>query len=237
MSISKKNAIVTGASTGLGKHISIELSQNNYHVFLIARNIEKLEIVKENILDSGGDCSIFAADISNDNDVDKISEVVDKIAQVDVLVNNAGIGIFNKIENTSVDEWDKHISVNLRGSFLMSKMVVPNMKKNKSGKIIFINSVAGLHPYPYSSAYVASKFGLTGFSSSLREELRESNIKVLSYHPGAIDTPFWNNSKTDFPRKEMLSSKDVAESIVSSILAKKNIVHEQVIIRRTAGDF
>ena len=237
MSISKKNAIVTGASTGLGKHISIELSQNNYHVFLIARNIEKLEIVKENILDSGGDCSVFAADISNDNDIDKISEVVDKIAQVDVLVNNAGIGIFNKIENTSVDEWDKHISVNLRGSFLMSKMVVPNMKKNKSGKIIFINSVAGLHPYPYSSAYVASKFGLTGFSSSLREELRESNIKVLSYHPGAIDTPFWNNSKTDFPRKEMLSSKDVAESIVSSILAKKNIVHEQVIIRRTAGDF
>jgi short-subunit dehydrogenase len=237
MSISKKNAIVTGASTGLGKHLSIELSQNNYHVFLIARNIEKLEIVKENILDSGGDCSIFAADISNDNDVDKISEVVDKIAQVDVLVNNAGIGIFNKIENTSVDEWDKHISVNLRGSFLMSKMVVPNMKKNKSGKIVFINSVAGLHPYPYSSAYVASKFGLTGFSSSLREELRESNIKVLSYHPGAIDTPFWNNSKTDFPRTEMLSSKDVAESIVSSILAKKNIVHEQVIIRRTAGDF
>ena len=237
MSISKKNAIVTGASTGLGKHLSIELSQNNYHVFLIARNIEKLEIVKENILDSGGDCSVFAADISNDNDIDKISEVVDKIAQVDVLVNNAGIGIFNKIENTSVDEWDKHISVNLRGSFLMSKMVVPNMKKNKSGKIIFINSVAGLHPYPYSSAYVASKFGLTGFSSSLREELRESNIKVLSYHPGAIDTPFWNNSKTDFPRKEMLSSKDVAESIVSSILAKKNIVHEQVIIRRTAGDF
>ena len=237
MSISKKNAIVTGASTGLGKHLSIELSQNNYHVFLIARNIEKLEIVKENILDSGGDCSVFAADISNDNDINKISEVVDKIAQVDVLVNNAGIGIFNKIENTSVDEWDKHISVNLRGSFLMSKMVVPNMKKNKSGKIIFINSVAGLHPYPYSSAYVASKFGLTGFSSSLREELRESNIKVLSYHPGAIDTPFWNNSKTDFPRKEMLSSKDVAESIVSSILAKKNIVHEQVIIRRTAGDF
>ena len=237
MSISKKNAIVTGASTGLGKHLSIELSQNNYHVFLIARNIEKLEIVKENILNRGGDCSVFAADISNDNDIDKISEVVDKIAQIDILVNNAGIGIFNKIENTSVDEWDKHISVNLRGSFLMSKMVVPNMKKNKSGKIVFINSVAGLHPYPYSSAYVASKFGLTGFSSSLREELRESNIKVLSYHPGAIDTPFWNNSKTDFPRKEMLSSKDVAESIVSSILAKKNIVHEQVIIRRTAGDF
>lgn len=237
MSASKKNAIVTGGSTGLGKHISIKLSQNNYHVFLIARNSKKLELVKKNILKDGGDCSMISADISNDNDINKISDIVGDINKIDVLVNNAGVGIFNKIENISIDEWDKHINVNLRGSFLMTKLVVPNMKRNSSGKIVFINSVAGLQPYPYSSAYVASKFGLTGFSSSLREELRESNIKVISFHPGAIDTPFWNNSKTDFPRKEMLSSEDVADSVINSILAKKSVVHEEVIIRRTAGDF
>ena len=118
----------------------------------------------------------------------------------------------------------------------MSKMVVPNMKKNKSGKIVFINSVAGLHPYPYSSAYVASKFGLTGFSSSLREELRESNIKVLSYHPGAIDTPFWNNVKGDFPRKDMLDPQDISNVVVDAILAENDIVHEEIVVRRTAGD-
>ena len=237
MNTAKKNAIVTGASTGLGKYISIKLSQNNYNVILIARNSKKLESVKKNISDKGNNCSIISADISDINDINKISKILNSINKIDVLVNNAGVGIFNKIENISIDEWDKHINVNLRGAFLMTKMVVSNMKKNSSGKIIFINSVAGLQPYPYSSAYVASKFGLTGFSSSLREELRESNIKVISFHPGAIDTPFWNNSKIEFPRDEMLASEDVADSIIHAILAKKNIVHEEVIIRRTAGDF
>ena len=118
----------------------------------------------------------------------------------------------------------------------MTKIVVDKMIKKKTGKIIFINSVAGLQPYPFSSAYVASKYGLRGFSSSLREELREHNIKVISIHPGAIDTPFWKNVKGNFPREDMLSSEDVATSIVNTIVAKNDIVHEEVVIRRTAGD-
>ena len=97
--------------------------------------------------------------------------------------------------------------------------------------------MAGLHPYKNSTAYVASKFGLRGFTSSLREELREHNIKVISVHPGAIDTPFWNNINADFPRKEMISADDLADSIINSILAKNNVVHEEIVIRRTAGDF
>ena len=119
----------------------------------------------------------------------------------------------------------------------MTKKIVPLMIKRKSGKIVFINSVAGINPYPNGSAYVASKYALRGFASSIREELREHNIKVISFHPGAIDTPFWDNSKVDFPRNEMLSSQDVADSIINTILAKNNVVHEEVIIRRTAGDF
>ena len=111
------------------------------------------------------------------------------------------------------------------------------MVSRKTGKLVFINSVAGINAYPYSSAYVASKFGLRGFTSSLREELREHNIKVISVHPGAIDTPFWNNVNADFPKDEMMSSDDVAESIVHAILAPNNVVQEEIIIRRTGGDF
>ena len=118
----------------------------------------------------------------------------------------------------------------------MTKLIVDGMIKKRSGKIIFINSVAGLSPYPFSSAYVASKYGLRGFSSSLREELREHNIKVISIHLGAIDTPFWDKIQGDFPRKNMLSAKEVAISTVNAILAKNNIVHEEVIIRGTSGD-
>ena len=129
------------------------------------------------------------------------------------------------------------MNTNLTGAFLMSKIVLKNMIIKKEGKIVFINSVAGKKAYPFSSAYVSSKFGLTGFASSLREELRQDNIKVISIHPGSIDTPFWDNINFDFPKDQMLSSKDVAQTIVEAILAPNNLVCEELVIRRTAGDF
>ena len=235
MTTLKPIAIVTGASTGIGKHISIKLSENNYHVVLISRNKQKLQLVEKYIKEIGNDCSIVCADVGKESSIEKISSNID-INDIDILVNNAGIGIFNKIENISVSEWDEQINTNLRGSFLMTKLVVDKMIEKQLGKIVFINSVAGLNPYPFSSAYVTSKYGLRGFSSSLREELREHNIKVISIHPGAIDTPFWDNIKGNFPREEMLSVEDVATVTVNAILAKNNMVHEEVVIRRTAGD-
>ena len=232
-----KTAIITGGSTGIGKNISILLSQHQYDIILISRNKDSLELVKEEIKNLNNNCEIIPADISKTEDFKKIFSKLEEINNIDVLVNNAGVGIFNKIENISSEEWDIQMDTNLKGAFLITKGIVPGMIKNKSGKIIFINSVAGLNPYPYSSAYVASKYGLRGFSSSLREELREHNIKVISIHPGAIDTPFWNNVKSDFPREEMLSAKDVSLSVVDAILAPNNVVQEELIIRRTAGDF
>ena len=193
--------------------------------------------MKRKLKKNGFDCSTIIADISKNDSFDKMTLEINKHKRIDVLVNNAGIGIFNKIEDTLLSDWDSQINTNLRGSFIMTKMVVKDMIENKSGKIVFINSVAGLKPYPFSSGYVASKYGLRGFAASLREELREHNIKVISIHPGAIDTPFWDNVKADFPRSEMLSSEDVANSIVEAILAKNNVVHEELVIRRTAGDF
>ena len=235
MNAIKPVAIVTGASTGIGKHISIKLSKNNYHVILISRNKQKLQLVEKYIKDIGNDCSIVCADVGEKSSIEKISSIPN-IHNIDVLVNNAGIGVFNKIQNISVSEWDEQINTNLRGSFLMTKLVIGSMIKKQSGKIIFMNSVAGLNPYPFSSAYVASKYGLRGFSSSLREELRDHNIKVISIHPGAIDTPFWDNVKGDFPREDMLSVEDIATATVDAILAKNNVVHEEIVIRRTAGD-
>ena len=236
MKKNKRIAIITGASTGIGKHVSIQLSKNNYHVILIARNMKKLQLVEKTISDQGNDCSVISADISDKNSIDKIYTKIPNKENIDVLVNNAGIGIFNKIEDVSLSEWNKQINTNLTGSFLMTKMVVSDMIKKKSGKLIFINSVAGLNPYPFSSAYVSSKYGLTGFASSLREELREHNIKVISIHPGAIDTPFWDDIKGDFSREEMLSSQDVATSVVDAVLAKNKVVYEQLVIRKTSGD-
>ena len=236
MITNNKIAIVTGASTGLGKSISFELALKGYEVILASRNKEKLKIVQDAINKDGGNSKIIAIDVSNENDVKKLYSQID-IKRVDIVINNAGFGVFNKIHKINSKEWDSQINTNLRGAFLMTHYISKSMIDRKEGKLVFINSVAGLKAYPYSSAYVASKFGLRGFASSLREELREYNIKVISVHPGAIDTPFWNNVNVDFPKDEMMSSKDVAKSVIHAILAPNNIVQEEVVIRRTAGDF
>ena len=105
------------------------------------------------------------------------------------------------------------------------------------GMLVFVNSVAGMKPYPYSSGYVSSKYGLRGFASSIREEFREYNIKVVSIHPGAVNTPFWDDIKGNFPKNEMLTSEDVAETIYHAITAPNSSVIEEVLVRRNLGDF
>ena len=237
MDNSKPIAIVTGASTGIGEQISIKLAKEKFHIVLISRSKEKLEKVKSEIELSGGHSQIIEADLSRPDAISYIKKQIKSPHNIEILVNNAGIGFFDKLEDISIDDWNQQINTNLRGSFLMTQYVSPFMTKNKSGKILFVNSVAGLSPYPFASAYVASKYALRGFSSSLREEFREHNIKVISVHPGAVDTPLWDKSKTDFPREEMLSSKDVSDMIVKAIMAPNNIVCEEIILRRTAGDF
>ena len=139
----------------------------------------------------------------------------------------------------SIDDWDEQINTNLRSSFLITRLFVNRMIEEKEGKFIFINSVAGKygHSFSQSVGYVASKYGLRGFADTLRTELREYNIKVISIYPGAIDTSFWDKINVDFPRDEMLSSSDIAETIFHAITAPNLSVLEDVVVRRTAGDF
>ena len=232
----KPIAIVTGASTGIGRELAIELS-NNYFVYLVSRNINNLNKTKEIIVNNKNDCDIIAADISDQESVEKIYNTIHNKNNIELLINNAGIAIFKDISNTSIDDWDKTINVNLRGSFLMTKFAVEIFKLKKTGKIVFINSGAGLKPFKDSSAYVASKYGLRGFASSLREELRQFNVKVISVFPGAVDTPLWNNKNVDNIRQDMMNVNDLCQTIIHSINAPNNCVVEEILIKRNLGDF
>ena len=234
--MSKPIAIITGASTGIGRSLSIKLSEK-YFVYLISRNKEKLQTTAELIKKQNNQCEMIIADVSRNKSIDLIYSQIKNKQDIELLVNNAGIAIFNNISNLSIDDWDKQLNTNLRGCFLMTKMIIDDLKSKKSGKIVFINSVAGLNPYKDSTAYVASKYGLRGFSSSLREELREYNIKVISIYPGAIDTPLWDNLGMDDLRQEMMTIDDISEIIINAINSPNNCTTEEITIRRVAGDF
>ena len=234
--MNKPIAIITGSSTGIGRSLAINLS-NQYLVYLISRNKDNLNKTKELINKQNNECKIIVADISTDESVDIIYSKIDHKENIELLVNNAGIGVFKSITETSIEDWDNTLNTNLRGSFLMTKMVVDNLKSKKDGKIVFISSIAGLQPYKNSTAYVASKYGVRGFASALREELREFNIKVITVFPGAVNTPIWDNKNMDELRDDMIQTDDLTETIIHAINAPNNCVTEEITIRRTSGDF
>ena len=210
----KPIALITGASTGLGKNLALKLARQ-YFVYLISRNEKKLKEISKIILEQKNECKIIAADIARKDSIKKIySEIKDK-DNIELLINNAGKATFKNISNQSIDEWDEQINTNLRGSFLMTKMIVDGFKSRKCGTIVFMNSIAGISSYKDSTGYVASKHGLRGFASALRKELREYNIKVISVFPGATNTPIWDNMGFDNMRAKMMQPTDVSEIIIN----------------------
>ena len=237
MSKQKEIVLITGASSGIGKSLALELSSKGYELILSSRNTSSLDDVANSVSELGGKAHIVKLDITKADSVKKLFVKAKKIGFVGIVVNNAGFGKFDSIQNIDIEDWDSQLSVNLRGPFLITKFFSESMIQSKRGMFVYINSVAGKKAYPYSSAYVASKFGLLGFSRSMRAELKEHNIKVISVHPGAVDTAFWDNVEGDFPRSQMMSSENVAKTIAHAICAPDNMVLEELDIQRTEGDF
>ena len=232
-----ETAVITGASSGVGKSLAIQLSDAGYKVVLAARSEDKLNAIAEEIQKMGGNCLVVPTDVSQPEQINNLKDRTLEYGDVFVVINNAGLGKFCKIEDVTLEDWNRQLDVNLRASFLVSQAFIPGMKRRKKGTLVFMNSVAGKKGYPYSAAYVASKYGMRGLADSLREELREDNIKVISIHPGAVDTPFWDGAGANFPREEMLDTNTLAQSIVHAIQSPGNFTIEELVVRRTAGDF
>ena len=232
-----ETAVITGASSGVGKSLAIQLSDAGYKVVLAARSENKLNAIAEEIQTKGGNCLVVPTDVSKPEQINNLKVRTLEYGDVFVVINNAGLGKFCKIEDITLEDWNRQLDVNLRASFLVSQAFIPGMKQREKGMLVFMNSVAGKKGYPYSAAYVASKFGMRGLADSMREELRENNIKVISIHPGAVDTPFWDETGVNFPREEMLDTSTLAQSIMHAIQSPGNFTVEELVVRRTAGDF
>jgi len=232
-----ETAVITGASSGVGKSLAIQLSDAGYRVVLAARSEDKLNAIAEEIQSKGGNSLVVLTDVSQPEQINNLKDRALEYGDVSVVINNAGLGKFSKVEDVAIEDWDRQLDVNLRASFLVSQAFIPGMKQRLNGTLAFMNSVAGKKGYAHSAAYVASKYGMRGLADSLREELREDNIKVISIHPGAVDTPFWDGTGVNFPREEMLSTHTLAQSIVHAIQSPGNFAVEELVVRRTAGDF
>ena len=235
--MNKKVAIITGASEGLGKAIAVKLASKKYITVLASRDIKKLEKTSNEIGKVNGQYLIIQTDVTSEKSVKKLFSKAAKLGQLELLINNAGVGTFNKVEEISFKDWKRMIDVNLTGSFLCSKEAILLMKKQKYGHILFINSLSGKRVLPWGSGYSASKYGLKGFADSIRLELRKSNVKVTSVFPGSIDTTWWDKMNMNFPRDKMLILDDVVDAIYNSISYKGRTVIEEIDLRQVGGDF
>jgi NAD(P)-dependent dehydrogenase (short-subunit alcohol dehydrogenase family) len=188
MNLEGRVAIVTGGGRAIGKTIALRLARDGATLVLVGSNEEALAVASREIVALGGRSVAIAADVSNEEQVDRMArQVLADFNRVDILVNNAGItGPTALAVNISRAEWDEVLAVNLTGAFLCSRAVLGSMMERRSGKIINISSVAGRIAYPLRSPYAVSKWGLIGLTRTLALELGGYNIQVNAINPGPV---------------------------------------------------
>jgi short-subunit dehydrogenase len=233
----KKIAWVTGASTGIGRETAKLLSKNNYIVVATARRKSRLVSLVQEIKFADNEASAFVCDVSSERSVfNTYKRIKERYGKVDLLVNNAGVTFFKSFLDSKIYDFDYLMNINLRGSFLTIKSVLPQMLKKRSGHIINILSVAAKSDFEDSSLYAASKAGLLALSNVLRTEVRGYNIKVTNLMPGAVDTPIWD-SKTRQKKKNRMMSPESIASVVLDVVNKPNRLQiEEIILRPQKGD-
>jgi NAD(P)-dependent dehydrogenase (short-subunit alcohol dehydrogenase family) len=190
MMLKDKIAIVTGAGRGIGKAIALAYAHEGANVIVISRTLSHVEETAKQIHSAGKYATAMAVDVSNVGEMESaISSVVRKLGQVDILVNAAGIqGPIGPVVDNDVNHWIQTVQVNLIGTFLCIRAVLPTMIERKSGKIINFSGGGATSPRPYFTAYAASKGAVVHFTESLAEELKEHNVQVNAIAPGAVNT-------------------------------------------------
>ncbi len=185
-----KIAIITGASKGIGKSIAKTYAEEGAEVVLVSRTEKDLQKVVQEINNSGGKASYILADVGKAEDMrSMVAETLRQHGRIDILAHNAGIYPIDPIEKMSEDQWHKVINVNLNSAFYVVKAVLPTMKKQKYGKIVFTSSISGPRTgLPKMSHYTASKAGVNGFMRTVALELAKDNITVNAVEPGIVMT-------------------------------------------------
>lgn len=236
MDLHNKIAIVTGASSGLGAAISKALISAGATVFGLARNMNTLSEIQNSL---GLKFIPVKLDISDGEAVKSwfaktFPEAIPTCNQEkspDILINNAGVGSFGKIDEMPSEEWYKMINTNLNGMYCITLEAVKLMKLNKaSSHIVNIGSILGITTRAEGAAYSATKYAISGFSESLFKELREDNIKVTCLNPGSIDTGFFKSSGINSHRN-MLQAQDIASTLLHIIETPDNMLISEMTIR------
>jgi 3-oxoacyl-[acyl-carrier protein] reductase len=206
-----KSALVTGGTKGIGRAIAESLIKTGARVAITARHEDEIAqaVLQLNAIGPG----TATGHVCDVRDYNQVKSVFANLDSLDVLINNAGVGIFGSVESMSVEDFRAVLETNVFGVFYCCHEAIPLMKKRGGGYIINISSLAGANPHPEMAAYNASKFGLNGFSEALMQEVRQDNIKVTYIMPGSVNTQFGGDEPSD-QKSWQLQPPDIAQVVI-----------------------
>ena len=214
----EKIALVTGSSSGIGLETSLALARNGFYTFATMRDLKKSEKIKEKIENENLTMEILELDVDDDQSVNTaVKTILEKKERIDVLVNNAGYGMWGTVEDVSMSEFKEQFETNFFSIIRLIQKVAPVMRKQCSGTLINVSSVAGRIGFPVSPAYISSKFALEGLSESLRFELMPFGVNVVIIEPGVIKTNFFNSMKLSEKSQQDSVYKDITEKVISGV--------------------
>lgn len=233
-----KKAIVTGASSGIGKEVALRLLESGAQVSLVSRNPDRIL----GDLPLGSNAKGYAIDLVDIAQVSvKMQAIVADMGGVDILINNAGMAYIGEIIDMPLDEWQKLFNLNLTSVFQCLQATLPTMRSQKSGTIINVASIAGKQGFPNWGAYCASKFALLGLTQAIAGEEQPHGIKIMSICPGSVDTPIWDTLGDKVPpyfdRSAMLRPATVAEAIMTLVNLPADAVINDFVLTPNAGTF
>lgn len=229
-------ALVTGASSGIGRDIAIYLNQLGWDLIIVARDSEKLESIKKELnKNKKGTTEIIIADLSKADECKKVySEVKYNHKSIDLLVNNAGFGLYGEFYNSDLDKELSMIDVNIKAVHILTKLFLKDMIAEDNGKILNVASIAGFMPGPLMATYYATKAYVVRFSQAIKEELtkKKSKVTISVLCPGPVDTNFNNVANVKFNLKS-ISSQVVAKYAIDQTLKGKTIILPGIAIKFT----
>jgi NADP-dependent 3-hydroxy acid dehydrogenase YdfG len=245
MDLKGKNALITGASSGIGEATALMLGKAGVKVAIVARRKDRLDDLAKRIKSSGGEALVIEADVTDKKICQKVvNETLSKLDHIDILVNNAGVMLLGPSANAPLEEWEQMIKLNLLGLLYMTYATLPSMRKRKSGHIVNISSVAGRTNTAGSAVYNATKWGVNAFTESLRQELvgEKSGIRTTIIEPGAVATELISHNRPEVQEslkdrwkdmKKRLEADDIARGIVYAVSQPLHVNVNEILIRPT----
>ena len=211
-------ALVTGCSSGIGLETAVALAREGHFTFATMRNLKKAETLEKIVKDENLPISILELDVDNKESMDNaIEKIIERKGRIDTLVNNAGWGMWGTVEDVSIDEFKEQFETNFFSIVRMIQKIAPIMRKQKSGSIVNVSSVAGRIGFPVSPAYISSKFALEGLSECLRFELSPFGINVITIEPGVIKTNFFDSMKMAKRSDSNSVYNDITSKVISGV--------------------